>query len=104
MSIAYSLRRDGLLRRVVSLVLTLVACGLAMISAYFLRPGIEGQFQAQAGLGLLGGVIALGGAMWLAHGKDSLQTLIPADNPLSPGSTRWWMLGLGTVLLALVAA
>ncbi|MEP7294361.1 MAG: glycosyltransferase family 39 protein, partial [Chloroflexota bacterium] len=83
--------------------LTLVACGLMIVSTYFLQPGIEGKFQDEAALSLLLGGIALGGALWLAPRKNNLQTLLPSDTALSPGVTRWWIVGLGVLLLAIVA-
>ena len=99
--------QGGLLRRLLSFVLTLVACGLMSISAYyFWSGGSEGRFLSEAVLSLFLGGLALEGALWLFQGEGKLQTLAPSDNVLSPTSTRWWsvgLVGLGIVLLALVA-
>ncbi|MBI1255986.1 MAG: hypothetical protein GC204_00805 [Chloroflexi bacterium] len=103
MHIANRSFRDGLPRRVFSVILTLVACGLMIVSAYFFRPGVEGQFLLEGTLSLLAGGLALGGAMLLAKGDRKLMTLSPSMPDLTPNRSRWWIVALGGLLLAIVA-
>ena len=95
--------RDDLPRRVLSVMLTLIACGLMIVSAYFFRPGVEGLFLTEGTLSLVAGGLALGGALLLAKGDRKLVTLAPSMPDLTPSQSRWWMVVLGALLLALVA-
>src|SRR5690349_540033 len=71
------------------------------ISAYFFRPSTDPQFLVKASLSFFLGGLALGGALWLY--KETLQTLVPSQIAVSSGHTRWWMVGVGVALLALLA-
>lgn len=94
-------RQYRLSNRFLSVFLTLIACGLMLTSAYFFRPDTNQQFLTEAALSFLLGVFAFGGALWLS--ADKLKTLVPASIPLTPARSHWWKVGIGALLLALVA-
>lgn len=87
--------------RSLSIVLTLLACSLMIVSAFFFRPGTNRQFITEAALSFFAGGLALGGALWFSN--DRLKTLAPSSSVLTPEYSRWWIVGLGVALLALVS-
>jgi 4-amino-4-deoxy-L-arabinose transferase-like glycosyltransferase len=96
-----SWQRHNLPYRSLSIILTLVACSLMIASAFFFRPETNRQFITEATLSFFAGGLALGGALWLSN--DRLETLTPSSAILTPAHSRWWIVSLGIVLLALVS-
>jgi hypothetical protein len=90
-----------IIRSFAAAVLTLIAIALMIASAYYFRPGVELQYLTEGGVTLLIGGLALGGALMLSRAR--IQTLVPSDAAFSGKRTRWWMLGLGIVFLAIVS-
>lgn len=100
-SIATSPQRSDHVRQVLAILFTLIACALMTVTTYYFRPGTEGLYIAEGSLSFLLGGIAFGIALLLT--RNNLPTFRPTSEALTPSNTRWWMVGLGIIALAILA-